>query len=110
MCCRTVLTVLVWKPEVVCEEVGHVVVQPLQHVQGIIDEEDGVIITIQHPLEVVTPSKVSSQKGCHSSPVQSIEQVSRSTDSRRAVPIACNTVCVQEWQEKDRLMPAIKFG
>lgn len=81
MCCRTVLTVLIWKPEVVCEEVGHVVVQPLQHVQGIIDEEDCVIIAIQHPLEVVIPSKVGSQKGRHSSPVQSNEQVTWSTET-----------------------------
>ena len=40
------LTKLVRKPKVVSEEVGHVVVQPFQHVQGIIYEEDGVIISV----------------------------------------------------------------
>lgn len=65
--CR-VLTKLVRKPEVIREEVGHVVVQPLQHVQGIIDEEDCVIISIQHPLEVVIAMKMGSQKWSHSGP------------------------------------------
>ena len=40
------LTKLVRKPKVVSEEVGHVVVQPFQHVQDIIYEEDSVIISI----------------------------------------------------------------
>ena len=61
------LTKLIGEPEVVCEEVGHVVVQPLQHVQGIVNEEDGVVVAIQHPLEVIVV-KVGSQKGGHPCP------------------------------------------
>lgn len=40
------LTKLIREPKVVSEEVGHVVVQPFQHVQGIIYKEDCVIISI----------------------------------------------------------------
>lgn len=54
------VTKLVWEPEVVCEEVGHVVVQPFQHVQGIVDEEDCVVVAIQHPFEVVVSMKMCS--------------------------------------------------
>ena len=62
------LTELVWEPQVVSEEVGHVVVQPFQHVQGIVNEEDSVVIPIQQPLEVVIPMKMGRQKGGHPSP------------------------------------------
>lgn len=64
------VTKLVWEPEVVCEEVGHVVVQPFQHVQGIVDEEDCVVIAIKHPFEVVVTMKMGSQKWGHPSPVK----------------------------------------
>ena len=39
-------TKLVREPKVVSEEIGHVVVQAFQHVQGIIYEEDCVIIPV----------------------------------------------------------------
>ena len=53
----------------VCQEVGHVVVQPFKHVQGIVDEEDCVIIAIQQPLEVVVAMQMCRQEGGHPSPV-----------------------------------------
>ena len=90
------LTKLIWKPQVVCEEIGHVVVQPFQHVQGIINEEDGVIVAVQHPLEVVIPLKMSSQKRRHSSPAQSTEQVKQTAESWRADATACNDMSTQE--------------
>ena len=70
-CSEGAVTKLIWKPEVVCEEVGHVVVQPFKHVQSIVDEEDCVIIAIQHPLEVVVAMQVGRQKGGHSRPANS---------------------------------------
>ena len=63
------VTKLIWEPEVVCQEVGHVVVQPFKHVQGIVDEEDCVIIAIQQPLEVVVAMQMCRQEGGHPSPV-----------------------------------------
>ena len=63
------ITKLIREPEMICDEVGHVVVQPFQHVQGIVNEEDCVIIAVQHPLEVVVAMQVCSQKGGHPSPV-----------------------------------------
>ena len=66
---RGAVTKLVWKPEVVCQEVGHVVVQPFQHVQGVVYEEDCVIIAIQQPLEVVIAMQMGGQERSHSCPV-----------------------------------------
>ena len=62
-------TKLIWEPEMVCEEIGHVVVQPFQHIQGIVNKEDGVVIAVQHPLEVLVPMKMGSQKWGHACPV-----------------------------------------
>lgn len=62
------ITKLIWEPEVVRQEVGHVVVQPFKHVQGIVDEENCVIIAVQHPLEIVVAMQMRSQEGGHPSP------------------------------------------
>lgn len=62
------LTKLVGKPEVVSKEVGHVVVQPFKHVQGIVNEKHRVIIPVQHPLEVVIAMKMGGQEWGHPCP------------------------------------------
>ena len=62
------LTKLVGEPQVICQEVRHVVIQALQHLQGVVYEEDGVVIPVQHPLEVVIAMQVGGQEGCYPSP------------------------------------------
>ena len=70
-----ILTKLVWEPQVICKEVGHVVIQLFQHVQGIVNEEDGVIVAVQHPFEVVIAMKVSSQEWGDSCPADMCSEV-----------------------------------
>ena len=55
-----------------CEEIGHVWVQPLHHIHGIIKEEDRVVIAVEEPLEAV--AKVPGfQESSHWLPVCNLQ-------------------------------------
>ena len=70
------------EPDVVGDEVGHVVVQPLQHAEDVVYVEDGVVVAIQHPLVAVCSQAVVRQERRHCCPACIPAWGARYRDSR----------------------------
>ena len=52
------LTLPLWEPEVVCQVVGHVMVQTVDQVEHVLREEHSVVVPIQNPLVVIQPHRL----------------------------------------------------
>lgn len=70
------INVLLWILDIVCKEVGQLVIQMPQHLQGIFNKEDCVVLPKQDPFVVVYTNCLVCQEWRHGRPRHDQEQMS----------------------------------